>query len=122
MTAMRVIVTRLINPVVMWRQLGARNWGTGMFSGVSTWLRLAAIGATAIVAAGAFAAPAAADVMITVDKSTQQMSVMVDGYQRYTWAVSTGLHGGPPTGTFHPQRMERMWYSHAFGMAPMPHS
>lgn len=85
-------------------------------------LRWAAMGAVAIGGIGAMAAPAAADIVITVDKSTQQMSVMVDGYQRYAWAVSTGLHGGPPTGTFHPQRMERMWYSHAFGMAPMPHS
>jgi lipoprotein-anchoring transpeptidase ErfK/SrfK len=85
-------------------------------------LRWAAIGAVAIGGIGAMAAPAAADVVVTVDKSTQQMSVMVDGYQRYTWAVSTGLHGGPPAGTFHPERMERMWYSHAFGMAPMPHS
>jgi lipoprotein-anchoring transpeptidase ErfK/SrfK len=71
---------------------------------------------------GAIATPATADVLITVDKATQQMTVEVDGYQRYTWTVSTGLHGGPPRGTFHPERMERMWYSHAFGMAPMPHS
>ena len=84
-------------------------------------LRRAAIGAAA-VAVAAMAAPAAADVVITVDKSTQQLSVMVDGYQRYTWPVSTGLHGGPPSGTFHPQRMERSWFSHAFGMAPMPYS
>jgi lipoprotein-anchoring transpeptidase ErfK/SrfK len=95
-----------------------------MFSNMSAWrmaLRRAIIGAAAIAAA-AMAAPAAAEVVITVDKSTQQMSVMVDGYQRYEWPVSTGLHGGPPSGTFHPERMERMWYSHAFGMAPMPHS
>jgi lipoprotein-anchoring transpeptidase ErfK/SrfK len=93
-----------------------------MFSNMSAWLRRAMVGATAIAAVGAFAAPAAADVVITVDKSTQQMSVMVDGYQRYTWPVSTGLHGGPPSGTFRPQRMERSWFSHAFGMAPMPYS
>jgi lipoprotein-anchoring transpeptidase ErfK/SrfK len=95
-----------------------------MFSNISSWrtaLRRA-IGAAAVAAIGAFAAPAAAEVVITVDKSTQQMSVMVDGYQRYTWPVSTGLHGGPPSGTFHPERMERSWFSHAFGMAPMPHS
>jgi lipoprotein-anchoring transpeptidase ErfK/SrfK len=95
-----------------------------MFSNISAWrtaLRRAVIGAAAIAAA-AMAAPATAEVVITVDKSTQQMSVMVDGYQRYEWPVSTGLHGGPPSGAFHPERMERMWYSHAFGMAPMPHS
>jgi lipoprotein-anchoring transpeptidase ErfK/SrfK len=66
--------------------------------------------------------PAAADVVITVDKAAQRMTVMVDGSERYTWAVSTGLAGGPPNGTFRPERLERTWYSHLFGMAPMPHS
>jgi lipoprotein-anchoring transpeptidase ErfK/SrfK len=70
----------------------------------------------------ATAAPAAAEVLITVDKSTQQLTVSVDGWQRYTWPVSTGLHGGPPSGTFRPERLERSWFSRAFGMAPMPHS
>ncbi len=67
-------------------------------------------------------APAAAGVVITVDKGTQRMTVTVDGSERYTWAVSTGLAGGPPNGTYRPQRLERSWYSHMFGMAPMPHS
>ena len=66
--------------------------------------------------------PAAAEVVITVDKATQHMTVMVDGSARYTWAVSTGLAGGPPNGTFRPERLERDWHSHLFGMAPMPHS
>jgi len=89
---------------------------------LQTALRCAAVAAVAIAAIGAVPSPAAADVLITVDKSTQQLTVAVDGDQRYTWPVSTGLHGGPPSGTFRPERMERMWYSHAFGMAPMPHS
>jgi lipoprotein-anchoring transpeptidase ErfK/SrfK len=67
-------------------------------------------------------APAAAEVLITVDKSTQQMTVAVDGAERYAWPVSTGLAGGPPNGTYRPERLERTWYSHLFGMAPMPHS
>jgi lipoprotein-anchoring transpeptidase ErfK/SrfK len=95
-----------------------------MFSKMAA-LRIAlrcAAGAAAIAAIGAVASPAAADVLITVDKSTQQLTVAVDGNQRYAWPVSTGLHGGPPSGTFRPERMERMWYSRAFGMAPMPHS
>lgn len=66
--------------------------------------------------------PAAAEVIITVDKSTQRMTVTVDGAERYTWPVSTGLAGGPPNGTYRPERLERSWYSHMFGMAPMPHS
>jgi lipoprotein-anchoring transpeptidase ErfK/SrfK len=68
------------------------------------------------------AAPAVAEVVITVDKATQHMTVMVDGSERYTWAVSTGLAGGPPAGAYRPERLERQWYSHLFGMAPMPHS
>ena len=66
--------------------------------------------------------PAAAEVVINVDKATQRMSVMVDGFERYTWPVSTGLAGGPPAGTYRPERLEPQWYSHLFGMAPMPHS
>jgi lipoprotein-anchoring transpeptidase ErfK/SrfK len=67
-------------------------------------------------------APAGAEVLISVDKSTQRMTVTVDGAERYAWPVSTGLGGGPPTGTFRPERLERTWYSHLFGMEPMPHS
>ncbi|HWF97466.1 MAG TPA: L,D-transpeptidase, partial [Xanthobacteraceae bacterium] len=50
---------------------------------------------------------AGAHVLINVDKSTQQMTVSVDGTPRYRFAVSTGRPGlGTPSGTFHPQRME----------------
>jgi len=84
--------------------------------------RGAALGVVLGAAICATAAPAAAEVIITVDKSSQQLTVTVDGSERYTWPVSTGLHGGPPSGTFRPQRMERAWYSRLFGMAPMPHS
>ena len=68
------------------------------------------------------AAPAAADVVVTIDKSAQRMSVSVDGVGRYRWAVSTGLRGGPPAGTYRPERLERSWYSRKFGMSPMPHA
>jgi lipoprotein-anchoring transpeptidase ErfK/SrfK len=67
-------------------------------------------------------APAAAEVVVNVDKSTQRMTVTVDGAERYAWAVSTGTGGGPPDGTYRPERLERHWYSRLFGMAPMPHS
>jgi lipoprotein-anchoring transpeptidase ErfK/SrfK len=67
-------------------------------------------------------APASAGVVIEIDKSAQRMSVMVDGEQRYSWPVSTGLAGGPPSGTYRPERLERSWHSHLFGWAPMPHS
>jgi lipoprotein-anchoring transpeptidase ErfK/SrfK len=75
----------------------------------------------------ALLAPAAsdgalADVRITVSKATQRMTVMVDGKPRHNWAVSTGLNGGPPSGTFRPQRLERMWHSRTYDWSPMPHS
>jgi len=86
-------------------------------------LRSAAAGALAGAAVFCAAtAPAAAEVVVSVDKATQRMTVTVDGAERYTWAVSTGLGGGPPTGTYRPERLERSWYSRLFGMAPMPHS
>jgi lipoprotein-anchoring transpeptidase ErfK/SrfK len=65
---------------------------------------------------------AAAAVVIEIDKSTQRMSVEVDGVEQYSWPVSTGLGGGPSSGTYHPQRLERYWFSRKFGMSPMPHS
>jgi L,D-transpeptidase-like protein len=50
-------------------------------------------------------APAAAEVLISVDKSTQRMTIAVDGAERYTWPISTGLAGGPPNGTYRPERL-----------------
>jgi lipoprotein-anchoring transpeptidase ErfK/SrfK len=85
--------------------------------------RCATVGAivcAAIWCAGA--APAVAEVVINVDKATQRMTVTVDGGERYAWPVSTGLAGGPPAGAYRPVRLEPQWYSHMFGMAPMPHS
>lgn len=63
-----------------------------------------------------------AGVLIQVDKSAQRMSVIVDGRARYHWPVSTGLHGGPPSGAFRPQRLERKWFSRTYDWAPMPYS
>jgi len=44
---------------------------------------------------------ARADVVVRIDKSSQRMSVIVNGEHRYTWAVSTGIYG-TPSGTFRP--------------------
>ncbi len=85
-------------------------------------LRYAAAAVACAALPYAVTVPAAAGVVINVDKSTQRMTVTVDGAERYTWPVSTGLAGGPPNGTYRPERLERSWYSHMFGMAPMPYS
>ena len=67
--------------------------------------------------------PAAANVVVTIDKSTQHMTVAVDGSARYDFAVSTGRAGyGTPNGTYHPQRMARSWFSREYYNSPMPHS
>jgi L,D-transpeptidase catalytic domain len=66
---------------------------------------------------------AEAGVVITVDKSTQQLSVAVDGVPRYEWPVSTARWGyTTPNGTYTPQRLERQWYSRKYDWSPMPYS
>lgn len=70
----------------------------------------------------AAAGAAHANIVVRVDKSAQRMHVLVDGELRHQFTVSTGLAGGPPTGTFKPQRLERKWHSRLFNMAPMPYS
>jgi lipoprotein-anchoring transpeptidase ErfK/SrfK len=68
-------------------------------------------------------APAHADVAVHIDKSSQRMSVSVDGAPRYSWPVSTGRSGyGTPSGVFHPQMMARRWFSKRYYNSPMPHS
>jgi hypothetical protein len=83
------------------------------------------LGAAFVAAALAslLASTAHANVLIQVDKSTQQMTVSVDGSTRYQFAVSTGRPGfGTPSGTFHPERLEATWFSRVYYNSPMPHS
>ncbi len=64
-----------------------------------------------------------ADVLIKVDKATQRMSVSVDGEERHSWPVSTGLSGyATPKGTYTPFRLEEDHFSKEWDDAPMPHS
>jgi len=83
-------------------------------------LRLAAALAAAILFA---AAPARADLLIQVDKATQQMTVSADGELLYTWPVSTGRDGyDTPNGAFNPLWMDRDHRSEEWDDAPMPYS
>jgi hypothetical protein len=69
------------------------------------------------------ASAARADIDIAIDKGTQQMSVAVDGAQRYTWPVSTGRPGyDTPNGTFKVNRMDANHFSQEWDNAPMPHT
>jgi len=66
---------------------------------------------------------ALAKVAITVDKDAQQMTVAVDGVERYRWPVSSGLPSyETPNGSFRAFRMEEDHYSKEFDDAPMPHA
>ncbi|WP_047309776.1 L,D-transpeptidase [Rhodopseudomonas palustris] len=66
---------------------------------------------------------AEAKVAITVDKDNQQLTVAVDGVERYRWPVSTGNPSHEtPNGNFQAFRMEADHYSKEFDDAPMPHS
>jgi hypothetical protein len=85
-------------------------------------ITLTAALATAMALTPPAAGGARSEVLVHIDKSAQRMSVVVDGSEKYVWAVSTGLAGGPPTGTYRPERFERDWYSRTFNWAPMPHS
>ena len=67
--------------------------------------------------------PANAGILITVDKTAQQMTVEVDGMTRWTWPVSTGRRGyDTPAGSFKPFRLEEDHYSKEWDEAPMPYS
>ncbi len=67
--------------------------------------------------------PAAAGVVITVDKSIQRLTVEVDGFTRYQWPVSTARWGyRTPNGTYRPERLERKWFSRKYDWSPMPYS
>ena len=80
--------------------------------------------ATLFIAAVSTTSPApAAEVFILVDKSTQRMTVMVDGAERYSWPVSTGMADyATPTGAFTPSRLVKDHTSKEWDDAPMPHS
>ena len=60
---------------------------------------------------------------ILVDKATQRMLVIQDGYMRYIWPVSTGRDEmATPNGVYTPQRMERNWFSAEYYNSPMPYA
>ena len=67
--------------------------------------------------------PAAADLLITIDKAQQRMIVARDGMPLYDWPVSTGQKNfDTPAGEFKPFRMEADHRSREWDDAPMPHS
>jgi lipoprotein-anchoring transpeptidase ErfK/SrfK len=62
-------------------------------------------------------------ILVNIDKSTQEMTVFVDGVERHTWPVSTGTRGyATPSGQYTASSMNEIWYSKQWDDAPMPHS
>ena len=79
--------------------------------------------AAAVVAVLMFGQAAYAALLVEIDKSTQHMTVLLNGEQLYDWPVSTGGKGyDTPSGTFKPFRMEIDHYSDEYDSAPMPYS
>jgi L,D-transpeptidase catalytic domain len=89
----------------------------------SATIYVSCLAAALFAASFAFTSSARADIVISIDKSTQQMAVAVDGAQRYVWPVSTGRPGyDTPNGTFKVNRMDADHYSQEWDNAPMPHT
>lgn len=64
-----------------------------------------------------------AALVISIDKSKQRMTVLLNGMQKYDWPVSTGRAGySTPSGTYTTTSMNEIWYSKEWDNSPMPHS
>ena len=86
-------------------------------------MRRSVITITIWLAVAACASNAEARLDLYVDKTTQRIAVVQDGYLRYLWPVSTGGDGyGTPNGTYVPERLERSWFSKEYYNAPMPYA
>ena len=67
--------------------------------------------------------PAAANVVVHIERSSQRMAVVVDGVPRYNWRISTARAGYiTPPGSYHPEMLARRWFSKRYYNSPMPHS
>jgi L,D-transpeptidase catalytic domain len=77
----------------------------------------------ALLALPLCALPAAARLLIQIDKSAQLMTVSEDGTFLYRWPVSTGIaRYDTPGGVYKPFRMEIDHRSDEWDDAPMPYS
>jgi hypothetical protein len=114
-------LTLLIEPIARGRLLTV-----GPYPQQVIHMRPATILSASLVAAALAvpcAAPARANILITIDKTTQHMSVVVDGAPKYIWPVSTGRAGyDTPNGSYKPNRMDADHLSQEWDNAPMPHT
>jgi lipoprotein-anchoring transpeptidase ErfK/SrfK len=67
--------------------------------------------------------PQAASLKVLVDKSDQDMTMLMDGIVLYVWPVSTARQGKTtPVGAFTPYLLKRTHFSSLYDNAPMPFS
>ena len=86
-------------------------------------MRRTSVVITIAIAATFAASNAEAKLDLYIDKSSQQMSVVQNGYLLYVWPVSTGRDRfTTPSGIYAPERLERSWFSKAYYNSPMPHA
>ncbi len=65
----------------------------------------------------------AEEIVVTVDKAAQHLTVEVDGITRYQWPVSTARRGyRTPNGSYRPEWLARKWFSREYDWSPMPYS
>jgi len=82
-----------------------------------------AIAVAMIICAASAGNAFAKSLLITINKSSQKMTVSVDGVEKYVWLVSTGASGySTPSGSYAPFRMEADHFSKEWDDAPMPHA
>lgn len=63
------------------------------------------------------------EVVVTVDKTVQRLTVEVDGVNRYQWPISTARRGyQTPNGSYRPEWLARKWFSREYDWSPMPYS
>ena len=68
-------------------------------------------------------APRAEQIVATVDKTAQRLTVEVDGVQKYEWPISTARRGyQTPNGSYRPEWLARKWFSREYDWSPMPYS
>ena len=86
-------------------------------------MRLVGIAFVCALTLSAAIASALADIVVTIDKSTQRLSVAVDGTVRYRWPTSTARRGYvTPNGSYKPEWLARSWFSRKYDNSPMPYS
>ncbi len=84
---------------------------------------IALLGLAWISAVPVGAAKPGKTVQVTIDISSQSMSVNVGGLPYGRWKVSTARSGyWTPRGSYRPTRLHKVYYSKKYDNAPMPNS